>query len=105
MLEPERTMRPQPMFFHARELEYVVFGTVRVEPILPLLPVPNCSNGCVWGDEYHEQLTWDASYRWLESLTVFWPLFLAVGTEDAVYMTGYRSNWTRVVSTSREGTI
>ncbi len=100
-------MKPRPLFFHSRKLEHTVYGTVEGLPILPTLPEPDCSNGCdgIGDFEYHDALHFDTCYRWLEERLGFWPIFLAVGPEDAIGMTGYQHNWRRVVRSSREGRI
>ena len=33
------------------------------------------------------------AYKWVEEVTGFYPLFLAVGTPEIIWMTGYQDNW------------
>lgn len=67
-------MKEQLYFFHTMPLSQVKRG--------PMVPHP------VYSDK--EYLP---AYQWLEKEKGFFPLFLAVGTEEAAYVTGYQNQW------------
>lgn len=44
--------------------------------------------------------------EWLAQEVGFWPVFVAVGDSlDTFWITGYDRNWTRIISSSREGNV
>lgn len=91
------------LYHHCRNIDHVLYDIVI--PYRPHihLPVPDCSGHCNF-DDWHTYLDYDTAYRWLAERTGFWPLWLAVGAdEDAIYMTGYASQFTRIISWSKEG--
>ncbi|MBS1994182.1 MAG: hypothetical protein JSS86_02350 [Cyanobacteria bacterium SZAS LIN-2] len=67
-------MKKQTYVYHVVPLEQVVHGKIVADPQLSdpeFLP----------------------AYRWLEREVGFFPLFLAIGNADAIYVTGYQNQW------------
>jgi len=70
---------------HCRSLNSVVYGEVEASP------------------EYSDKYLKDA-YLWLEKEIGFYPIFLSVGTTDEdIRMTGYQSQWRRILSEGPNG--
>ncbi len=73
------------IYHHCRSLESVVFGEVKANP--------------KYFDSYLKE-----AYFWLTEEVGFYPLFLAVGeSEEDIRMTGYQSQWRRVIGTKNVG--
>ena len=92
------------LFHHTRPLEHVVFGPVRSEPRADEM---RPDGPCDPYDDFHDQLMFETSYRWLEERLGFWPTFLAVGDhEEARRMTGYANQFSRRIGWSaKEGPL
>jgi hypothetical protein len=98
------------LFHHCRPLEFSTYDLavpVRLTDILPkpaACPAPT-EGHCEW-DDWHDALHMEASYRWLAERVGFWPLWLAVGAdEEAAYMSGYSSQFARLLSWSKQGRV
>lgn len=71
---------PNVAFYHARPLAYSPCGEVRQLPVETIDP---------------EDDFWAPPYDWLANRLGFYPLFLAVGTEAVIPMTGYNNQFSR----------
>ncbi|MBI2151597.1 hypothetical protein HYU21_02615 [Candidatus Woesearchaeota archaeon] len=72
-------------YHHCRSLESVVYGKVEA-------------------DIKYSDPDFKSAYSWLEKEVGFYPLFLAVGTdEEDIRMTGYQNQWRRLLSEGPDG--
>ncbi|HMW91213.1 MAG TPA: hypothetical protein PLC15_11415 [Candidatus Obscuribacter sp.] len=71
------------------------------------MPLSGVSYGVLLPDPAFSDTDFLPAYRWAEERLGFFPLFLAVGPEEAVSMTGYVNQWQRYIGTERkdDGTI
>jgi len=89
------------LYHHTRKLEHVHHGIVPAVRLSQVIPEPDCRarGGCgdVWSDPWHDAaLYYEPAYEWLSRQTGWWPLFLAVGTDDEdLLMTGYQNQFRR----------
>lgn len=57
------------------------------------IPVSAASQRIITPDHSYSDQDFLPAYNWVEQVTGFYPLFLAVGTSDILWMTGYQDNW------------
>lgn len=94
------------LFHHARVLAHTHHGVVRGVRRRRLLFEPGPCGDCARLDlEVRIDLTFDLAYAWVAERVGFWPLFVAVGTDDeGRQMTGYQDQWRRWRVTDGERT-
>lgn len=73
-------------------------GDVRLYHCMPLSAV---SYNVLHPDRQFSDSELLPAYLWLEERIGFYPLFLALGQEDSISMTGYTNQWKRVVGCER----
>jgi hypothetical protein len=59
------------------------------------MPLAQVKRGKLVSDRKFSDVEFLPSYLWLEKELGFYPLFLAIGTEEAAYVTGYQNQWRR----------
>lgn len=81
-IEPKEDRQVNPLYHHARELEYCIYGVVR--------------------QKRETSKYFYNAYEWLQHEIGFYPLFLAIGeTIDDIRMTGYQNQWRRLLAEGR----
>ncbi len=66
------------------------------------IPLSQVSFDQIVADPKYSDDDFMPAYRWAENRLGFFPLFLAVGTDESISMTGYSNQWRRLLGTRHD---